>query len=43
MKVPTKLGKGSKEIVYKDALEIELRNKVVPYIREQSFIINTGN
>ncbi len=29
MKVHTKLGKGFKEIVYKDALEVELRNNLI--------------
>jgi len=34
------LGKGFLEIVYKDALELELTWANVPYIREKSFIID---
>jgi GxxExxY protein len=40
MKVHTKLGKGFKEIVYKDALEIELKRHPVLYEREKPFYIN---
>lgn len=40
MKIHTKLGKGFKEIVYKDALEVEFRNKQIPYIREKPFKIH---
>jgi GxxExxY protein len=39
MKVHTKLGKGFKEVIYKDALEIEFRNNHVPYEREKPFAI----
>jgi GxxExxY protein len=39
MKVHTKLGKGFREIVYKDALEIELKNNNIPYQREKPFKI----
>jgi GxxExxY protein len=39
MKVHSKLGKGFKEVVYKDALEIEFRNNQIPYEREKSFAI----
>jgi len=39
MKIHTKLGKGFREIVYKDALEIEFRNNSVPYEREKQFNI----
>ncbi len=39
MKVHSKLGKGFKEVVYKDALEIEFRNNQVPYEREKPFAI----
>ena len=39
MKIHTKLGKGFKEIVYKDALEIELQNNSIKYEREKSFSI----
>lgn len=37
MKVQNHLGHGFSEVVYKDALEIELDQKQVPYIREQAF------
>lgn len=39
MKIHSKLGKGFKEIVYKDALEIELRKEKILYEREKSFNI----
>lgn len=39
MKVHSSLRKGFKEIVYKDALEIELQRTNIPYKREQSFNI----
>lgn len=39
MKVHTKLGKGFREIVYKDALEIELKRHPVLYEREKPFHI----
>ena len=39
MKVHTKLGKGFKEIVYKDALEVELKNTSIACEREKSFNI----
>jgi GxxExxY protein len=39
MKVHSKLGRGFKEVVYKDALEIEFRNNQVPYEREKPFTI----
>jgi len=39
MKVHSKLGKGFKEIVYKDALEIEFINNRVTYEREKPFNI----
>src|SRR5690349_19625483 len=39
MKVHSKLGKGFKEIVYKDALEIELKNNHIIYERERPFSI----
>lgn len=39
MKVHTKLGKGFKEVVYKDALEIELQKEQIPYLREERFDI----
>jgi GxxExxY protein len=37
MKIHRKLGKGFKEIVYKDALEIELHKAFIPYNREKKF------
>lgn len=37
MKVHSKLGKGFKEIVYKDALEVEFLNNRIPYEKEKSF------
>jgi GxxExxY protein len=33
------LGMGFKEIVYKDALEIEFQSHQIPYIREKKFTI----
>jgi GxxExxY protein len=39
MKIHTKLGKGFREVVYKDALEIELENNKIPYQREKPFKI----
>jgi GxxExxY protein len=40
MKVHTKLGKGFREIVYKDALEVEFNKAGIPYEREKSFDIH---
>ncbi|MCE3283000.1 MAG: hypothetical protein K0Q66_1737, partial [Chitinophagaceae bacterium] len=42
MTVHNKLGKGFKEVVYKDALEIEFRRNNIPYIREVRFNIVYG-
>jgi GxxExxY protein len=39
MKIHSKLGKGFKEIVYKDALEIELKKGEIVYEREKAFNI----
>ena len=43
MKVHSKLGRGFKEIVYKDALEIEFINNKIPYEREKPFKIECEN
>ncbi|MBC7827023.1 MAG: GxxExxY protein [Chitinophagaceae bacterium] len=43
MKIHRKLGKGFKESVYKDALEIELQNAIIPYEREKKFKIEYEN
>jgi len=39
MKIHKKLGKGFKEIVYKDAMEIEFKNAGISYEREKKFDI----
>jgi GxxExxY protein len=39
MKIHSRLGRGFKEIVYKDALEVELIRKQISYEREKSFKI----
>ena len=39
MEVHTQLGMGFKEIVYKDALEIEFKNANITFIREMRFDI----
>ncbi|HRH50069.1 MAG TPA: GxxExxY protein [Panacibacter sp.] len=39
MEVHKQLGIGFKEIVYKDALEIEFRNASIPFVREKRFDI----
>ena len=39
MKIHKKLGKGFKEVVYKDAMEIELRSEKIIYEREKNFNI----
>ena len=39
MKLHNTLGKGFKEAVYKDALEIELQKAKIPYEREKKFKI----
>jgi GxxExxY protein len=39
MEVHTELGFGFKEIIYKDALEIEFKARGVPYQREKSYKI----
>lgn len=40
MKVHNNLGKGFKEVVYKDALEIEFKNNNIPFEREKPFKIS---
>jgi len=42
MKIHSKLGKGFKEVVYKDALEFEMKTNSIPYEREKSFSIFYG-
>jgi GxxExxY protein len=37
MKIHRKLGTGFKEAIYKDALEVELKNCKIPYCREKTF------
>jgi GxxExxY protein len=39
MKIHSILGKGFKEIVYKDAMEVEFKKVNIPYKREQRFNI----
>jgi len=39
MEVHTELGFGFKEVIYKDALEIEFKERGVPYQREKSYKI----
>jgi len=39
MEIHSELGMGFKEIVYKDALEYELRSKKINFIREKEFKI----
>lgn len=40
MEVHRELGLGFKEAVYKEALEIEFREKNIPYVREKLFTID---
>ncbi len=40
MEVHRRLGPGFSEIIYKDALEIELQNHNIPYVREKRFKVN---
>lgn len=40
MEVHNNLGSGFLEIVYKDALEIELKNAGIPYTREKEYKVN---
>jgi len=39
MKIHTMLGKGFREIVYKDAMEVEFKNAGIVYEREKKFKI----
>ena len=39
MEVHRQLGMGFKEVIYKDALEIEFKNNGIPFCREQQFKI----
>ncbi|MGO8055629.1 GxxExxY protein, partial [Rhizobium leguminosarum] len=43
MKIHSKLGKGFKEIVYKDAFEFELIKEKIPYEREKEFFVHYGD
>ena len=43
MKIHTRLGKGFKEIIYKDALEVEFRINNIPFEREKPFKIQYEN
>ena len=40
MKVHRELGPGFKEVVYKDALELEFQANNIPYVREKSFTVS---
>lgn len=40
MDVHNYLGAGFSEIVYKDALELEFKNAVIPYEREKEYAVN---
>src|SRR6185436_8860796 len=40
MEVHRILGKGLLEIVYKDAIEYELRQRNIPYEREKKYVVN---
>lgn len=37
MKIHSALGCGYKEAIYQDALEVELSNRYIPFIREKKF------
>jgi GxxExxY protein len=39
MEVHRILGLGFLEIVYKDALELEFKNKSIPYVREKEYVV----
>ena len=40
MKVHREMGPGFKEVIYKDALELEFQLNKIPYVREKSFTAN---
>jgi GxxExxY protein len=40
MKIHTTLGKGFKEVVYKDAMEIEFKNSAISYEEKNNLIFN---
>src|SRR5688572_3387366 len=39
MEIHSELGKGHDEVIYKDALVVELRGATIPFIREQKYAI----
>ena len=39
IRIHNKLGKGFKEVVYKDAMEVEFKKAEIPYEREKKFTI----
>jgi len=43
MEVHSELGMGFREIVYKDAIEYELKSRMIPYIRGKQFKITYKN
>lgn len=40
MEIHRTLGRGFFEIVYKDALELELRNREIPFMREKEYMVD---
>ena len=40
MEAHKKLGAGSLEIIYKDAIEYEIKTRGIPYLREKEYLIN---
>ena len=40
MEIHRILGRGFFEIVYKDALELELRNREIPFMREKEYMVD---
>jgi len=40
MDIHNNLGRGFSEVVYKDALEYELRNHAIPFEREKEYAVN---